>query len=201
MEIIREKKLVSQVIPGPFDSCPSIKQRETKEIYKKLSVAEEAKQRQTELTSAIAQRSSTNAKKIVQEEEPRQPEFTRTLLIENVENTPPPILSSDNGNNASRKVQIAPRVLDFLQKDFCSPRNSPTPSPRRRSIASPISKPPLVPTTTSSNNIVVTPKSNLIRKLLESQDEIVPAAPVSPKKEITRRPSFLAELKSRTVND
>ncbi|KAL4102128.1 hypothetical protein PRIC1_005876 [Phytophthora ramorum] len=138
-------------IHGPFPSNIDIQPRE-RAAFKKLSVEEEAEARKRELDSAIAKRSHDISEVAVGEESPvvaavpappvvetlasteAEVEATRLMQLEDKQltvapeaNPPPSVVPTEaatpsRGYRRLKSLQVAVGVLQFLEKDFCSPK-------------------------------------------------------------------------------
>jgi len=140
-------------IRGPFPSTVELQPRE-RAAFKKLSVEEEAEARKLELDSAIARRSHDIQEVAVVEEIPvvasrpsalvvettalteAEVEALRLMQLEDKQSSvvtepvvstglavPAPVLLA-RGFKRVKSLQVAVGVLQFLEKDFCSPKRA-----------------------------------------------------------------------------
>ncbi|GMF21837.1 unnamed protein product [Phytophthora lilii] len=137
-------------IQGPFPACIDLQPRE-RAAFKKLSVEEEAEARKRELDSAIAKRSHDISEVVVTEENYQTtavPEVASVVLslteaemeairlmqledkildaitepIVTPETLTEPPAPPPRGFRRIKSLQVAVGVLQFLEKDFCSPK-------------------------------------------------------------------------------
>jgi len=199
---LRSEERIS--VSGPFDPFPEIHRQELK-VVKKLSAEEEVAEREKEMQQMM------NQCKITSELSPVK-DIAKQLDNENViakikkdihhlEEGTQAVVCSPLKQRKIGKVQIAQEVLRFLNNDFCKKSDSSTnPAPVRRSARIADSAAAEKGTKICAGldcqqeKIAVQPKSKLLRSWEEKKKDETsrPALPMS------RGPSFLAELKSKT---